>query len=375
MSIDHSTVSRWSGPRRQGAVIETALHSALPLLAILALQVAFWSWLVASYPIEIKNLLGLPYETLQFLLIMLPMAMVFICVYRMVRHTRPVSPIRALIAGSRAYMGDARRLANGATVIAVLVPYMLTFAAIKTSLPIVAPFAWDATLTQWDRVLFLGSLPFEWLQPIVGYPLVTLALDVAYKLWFFVMWMALVAFAFARTVSALRTRFLVSFLLTWFLQGSILAIAFSSAGPCFYRFLEAGPDPYQPLMAYLNEASLSVQVSALEMQSYLWAGYEGTVAPLGISAAPSLHNATSLLMALAAFKVDRWLGRIMSVFAVVVFAGSIALAWHYAVDALIAYPVTLLVWFASGWFADRWEAATGESDSAARPDAGAPGKA
>lgn len=330
-------------------------RSGLPFLAVLVAQLTFGGAVIESLAEGDRYFAIPPLETIGFLSICLPMAMAFVCVYRMVWYTRPASPISALIAGMRAYRFDRQRLRNGSIVIALLVPFLMMFSVVKTSIPAIVPFSWDETLTAWDRALFFGYLPYEWLQPIVGHDVVTVFLDITYKLWFILMWMSLVAFAFARTTSALRTRYLLSFFVTWFLQGSVLALVFSSAGPCFYGLLDIGPDPYQPLMAYLREASLSVPVSALDMQTHLWSGYKGDVVPLGISAAPSLHNATSLLMALAAWKVDRRLGLILSAFAVVIFVGSISLAWHYAVDGLIAFPVTLLTWIAAGRFADGWE--------------------
>jgi hypothetical protein len=355
MSIDHLGPSTWDLSKSSVPAIGSAFYSAVPLIAVILVQMAVGIWIYLSYPTETVGYESFSYEKLVFLVIYVPMSMILICLYRMVRFTRPASPIRALAAQTRDYVLDRQRLCNGSIIIALVIPLMTTFGYIKTSLPVVAPFAWDITLSDWDQAIFFGYLPYELLQPVVGYHVITKLLDFAYKLWFVLMWMSLVAFAFTRTTSALRTRYLLSFFLTWFVLGSVLALAFSSAGPCFYALLEIGPDPYAPLMSYLRDADRVFPVSALEMQNVLWYGYLGKVEALGISAAPSLHNATSLLMALAAWKVDRKLGLIVSAFAAVIFVGSISLGWHYAVDGLIAFAVTPLIWIASGRIADLWE--------------------
>ena len=44
------------------------------------------------------------------------------------------------------------------------------------------------------------------------------------------------------------------FFLMWILIGGILAVVFSSAGPCYYGRLGLSPDPFADLMAYLRGA-------------------------------------------------------------------------------------------------------------------------
>ncbi|KQT64450.1 MULTISPECIES: phosphatase PAP2 family protein [unclassified Aureimonas] len=334
--------------------MEAALHSALPIAAILAVQFGTYSLVSFFYPSRVLPV-GVSSDMVAFVAVCLMLGVLFTGLCRMLRFTRPKSPVRELAAQMSAILFDAHRLLNGVLTLALLVPFMAMFAAIKVSLPMIAPFAWDATLTDWDRALFFGWLPYEVLQPILRYPAVILALDWAYKLWFLLLWIALLGFGFTRSVPVLRTRFLVSFFLAWFLLGNGLAVLLSSAGPCFYGLLDLGPDPYQPLMAHLREVDRAVPISALQIQALLWSGYLGTSDALGISAAPSLHNAMSLLMALAAWAVDRRLGLALYAFAAVTFLASIGLGWHYAVDGLIAFAATAAIWNLAGRFANSWE--------------------
>nr|WP_246367668.1 phosphatase PAP2 family protein [Aurantimonas endophytica] len=173
----------------------------------------------------------------------------------------------------------------------------------------IQPFAWDGTFTEWDRAVFLGSLPYAFLQPVMGIPFVVFLTNVAYNVWSFLMWGFLTAFAFSTARSELRTRYLLSYFLTWIVVGNCLALAFSSAGPCFYSAIGLLPDPYQPLMDSLRKADTVYPIFALTTQDMLWDGYIGERNPLGISAMPSIHNATAILMALGAWRFGRAIGR------------------------------------------------------------------
>ena len=71
---------------------------------------------------------------------------------------------------------------------------------------------------------------------------------------------------------------------------------------------------------------------------------------------PSMHVGSSVLLAIVAFAAgNRWLGRCLSVFAAIIFIGSIHLAWHYAVDSYLAWAMMLLIWWTVGPLARWWE--------------------
>src|SRR5262245_29974527 len=108
-------------------------------------------------------------------------------------------------------------------------------------------------------------------------------------------------------------------------------------------------------MTYLQSVNTIVPVWALNVQDMLWQGYVGEAAFKGISAMPSMHNATTLLFATAAFKVNRVAGWLLSVHAALIFLGSIHLGWHYAVDSYLAWPLMLLVWCLSLPIARWWQ--------------------
>ena len=112
-------------------------------------------------------------------------------------------------------------------------------------------------------------------------------------------------------------------------------------------------------MAYLRRANEIFPVWAIPVQDVLWQGHVGKSAMDGISAMPSMHNASALLFALAGYQVSRFAGRLLS-------AHSIHLGWHYAVDSYLAWTLTLVIWFAV-WPIARWwhrTAAQGDFDRA-----------
>jgi hypothetical protein len=57
-----------------------------------------------------------------------------------------------------------------------------------------------------------------------------------------------------------------------------------------------------------------------------------------------MHVAVSVLMTLYAYRHARWAGRIFLAFTTVIMIGSVALAWHYAVDGYVGAAVALACW-------------------------------
>jgi hypothetical protein len=228
--------------------------------------------------------------------------------------------------------------------------FMTGFVSLKTMLPDINPFSWDPTFMEWDRALHFGIDPWRILQPLLGWPLVTSAINVAYNCWFFVMFGTWVWQGFGKSSSPLGRRYLLAFLLTWLLGTGISGIIFASVGPCFYGRLIAGPDPFAPLMAYLAQTAAVAPLWVLDTQNLLWDSYvkgEGVIA--GISAMPSMHVGSCVLMTLLGFSTGRrWLGWAFALFGLAIFLGSIHLAWHYAIDGYAGAAIALFGWWLAG---------------------------
>lgn len=277
---------------------------------------------------------------------------------RLIRTGHEGSAALALLAFLRDDLLAPGRVSNILHTTLFMSVFMTGFVSLKTMLPDIHPFSWDTTFMEWDRALHFGTDPWLIFQPLMGRPLVTSAVNVAYNCWFFVLFGTWIWQGFRRSANLLSRRYLLAFLITWLLGTGILGILFSSVGPCFYGRLVPGPDPYAPLMAYLAEAGKAAPLWVLDTQNMLWESYakgEGAVA--GISAMPSMHVGSCVLMTLLGFASSkRWLGWAFALFGLVIFLGSIHLAWHYAIDGYAGAAVALLGWWLAGWLLRRSEA-------------------
>ena len=230
-------------------------------------------------------------------------------------------------------------------------------------IPVLNPYSWDVYFANLDKALHFGRQPWEWLHPLLGYPPITYLLNLNYNLWFLVTWMVWVYFAFLDKPSEVRTRFFLSFFTLWIVVGSLLAVGFSSVGPCFYGRLGLTPDPFADLMTYLRGANEVFPIWALPLQDELWQGYiDQSLIVKGISAMPSMHNGSALLYVLAGYQVSRFAGRILALHCFLVFIGSIHLGWHYAVDSYLAWAIALMIWFAVLPIARWWHSTAAQGD-------------
>jgi hypothetical protein len=240
------------------------------------------------------------------------------------------------------------RLGNAVHTILTITPLMMSFSLLKEDLPLIRPFSWDETFTSWDRALGFGRLPWEILQPWLGHPIITSGISFAYAAWFVVTFGSLIWQAFFARGTALRMQFLLAFALSWFLAGNVLAVVFSSAGPCYYGYLHTS-DPYAAQIAYLRETADSWPVWSVEIQDLLWNSYAATLGSnIGISAMPSMHVEMAVLIAIVCLRTNRWLGTVAVLYAATIIVGSVHLGWHYAVDGIAATFLALLFWWVAG---------------------------
>jgi hypothetical protein len=218
----------------------------------------------------------------------------------------------------------------------------------KSLIPAINPYVWDPTFARWDEALHLGLAPWQWLQPLLGYPLVTKAVNWLYNFWFAPLWFVWVWQAFSLRDRHLRLQFFYSLLLTWILLGTVSAMYFSSAGPCYYGRLVTGPDPFAPLMDYLYAANDQYEVWALTVQEMLWGYYTTGDIEIGsgISAMPSMHVAMVFIFVLLGFRTAKWLGWLFLAYLIQI--GSVHLAWHYAIDGYGAMIGAAFFWWISG---------------------------
>jgi len=220
----------------------------------------------------------------------------------------------------------------------------------KSRIPEFNPYSWDERFAEWDRILHLGVAPWEILQPVLGFPVVTLALDKAYVAWFAVLTIVVLwqAFSSDRTT---RARFFFTYVVAWIVVGTILGTALSSGGPIFYLALTGQPGGFEPLIAYLEAVDIRSPLQALQLRDVLWANYtQGGVAGVGgIAAMPSLHVGHSVLFAIVGWKSHPVLGWVLGVFAMTVFISTIHLGWHYAIDGYVGGLAVAAIWWLSDY--------------------------
>jgi len=338
-------------------LLYSSLKAHSIFFALIAVYVAGAIWATTFVGDNVNYKLPPSSFAAPFIVYLLPILLLAIVTMRFGRlalYVKPKHPISALVKDLKEFLSSSPRLANGLPILIAMIVFIHYFTFVKASLPAIAPFSWDTTFMEWDKWLHFGMHPWQILQPILGYPIVTFAINVIYHLWFIIMWMIWCWLAFAVKNSPLRMQFFLSFMLIWMIGGSLFAISLSSAGPVYYSAIGLSPNPYADLLTYLQEANNSFPIWALDVHKALWDGYTGKLDKfIGISAMPSLHNATALLFAFVGWRTNRTAGIALTIFAGFILIGSVHLAWHYAIDAYLGFIIAGVIWLFSGWFA-RW---------------------
>lgn len=339
------------GPFLSQIKTQAAQHAIL--YKFLIIYAAAYLVLVAVYGLKLHYETGLFFlQYCLFILFIFGSLAIMLKLFRLMLSEKSDQPTYQLLAWSRSQLLMDARFGNGVHAVIIFAITIFIFSSIKVAIPAITPFVWDEAFMKMDLALFLGVHPWQMLQKVFGYPYATIALSILYNLWIIII-AIVIAFSMFSKNSALRIQFFLSCALTWAISGGLLAIVFSSAGPCYYGYLVAGFDPYQAQMAYLREVEAQTGlVYSLNIQDLLWLAYtenDGKIA--GISAMPSLHIIFSLIIGFYVLRIRPWIGCLLLVYAATIFVGSVHLAWHYAVDGVAAFGLALLAWLASGWIA------------------------
>jgi hypothetical protein len=236
---------------------------------------------------------------------------------------------------------------------------LTSFNAFKQMILPAAGFGYDPFLASVDRALFLGHDPWQLTHAVFDAPWMTVLIDLFYHGWFAPMSLGVIACAWLPAASyRLRTQYCLSYLGVWIAIGSILAFALPAAGPCFYPNF-VGHSSFDGLVGELFRIQqvTGSNLLALSNQAMLLKSASGDdlIIGGGISAMPSVHNALSVLFAIAAFRIRPIFGIILGAYAALIWIGSIHLGWHYAVDGIAAALLVIPIWSIAGRLADSFD--------------------
>ena len=257
---------------------------------------------------------------------------------------KPKKPIQWMLHDLRTKLTDGEKAPDALISFVSIVALIVAYTFLKNEIHAVNPFLWDTQFAQWDRILHGGVDPWTLLRPILGSPFVTTAVNAAYHIWFPMLYIAICVACLDRRDPIRSTVFLVAFVLCWFVGGNLLATIFASVGPVYLEPFDLGTD-FVPQMELLRQSHEISPVWALKVQNTLLDGYQNSGLARGISAMPSMHVASSALLAIYGFTYSRWLGWGLTAFTFVILLGSVHLAWHYAIDGYASILLVLLFWW------------------------------
>ncbi len=244
----------------------------------------------------------------------------------------------------------APNIAAGLALYLAMAVFMGAFTTLKTVLPCLNGFWADPWLARIDCAVHFGQQPWRWIQPLLGFPPVTRLIEFAYgPVWMACMTLVPLYFCMGRLQPEHRRRFLIGFMLTWVVNGIVLAGIFMSGGPAFYGRITHDNEPFGDLVRYLS-FDADTALSAAWTQHELWQAYRVASSGVGagISAFPSLHVSMILLCCLGMWKIGRPVAYALVAVAAVIVVGSVHLGWHYAIGNYVVFVLMGAIWWASG---------------------------
>jgi len=280
----------------------------------------------------------------------------FLLVLAIVRCIQTILDEREASIGGRmiaSFKTDPMRIPRGLILFALAVLSFVwlqtNFMSVKTTIPEIQPFYLDEAARGWDRALFFGRDPYTLFAWLYDMPYFFNLIDKTYTFWAAIIagtWVY--CFVTKKMERKRRYQYLISMVMLWFLAGNVFALLLSSAGPCYYGPITGDYSAYSGLMTQLQNIHDAGHVNAFDYQGMLWEMYENPNSRFGgISAMPSLHVGTSLML-LILFRKTPIARELLVLFNITIYIGSIILGWHYAVDGLISIPIVIFCWWGAG---------------------------
>ncbi|PMG82814.1 hypothetical protein BCU83_00670 [Vibrio breoganii] len=269
--------------------------------------------------------------------------------------SRSKSPLSEMIEIYRRLIFNKRQIKVAIFFILLVTINSSLYTSFKGIIPKINYFNFDLTLAYVDKIIHFGISPWEISHIVLDSPYWSFAISIVYTLWLFAFWWFVCAIIFS--LKDFRTKLLIisGYNFIWIINGSILALLFSSAGPCFFEYVVDGNNStmFAELMnrlelhkLYFESKGYSFGVPATIMQEMLWTAHveDKTEIGAGISAFPSMHVSVCMYMWLVTREYFKKFSALTFVFLIFVLVGSVHLGWHYAVDGYVSLVTTFIVW-------------------------------
>lgn len=220
---------------------------------------------------------------------------------------------------------------------------VMVYAWIKLTVPIYHPRLFDAQLWAIDRAICGGYSPNIFLLNLFSAHGALRFFDQAYARIFFVSLMVASVFFASHPSRRVRVAFLTGHTFLW-IGGAWLYLAVPSLGPAY-----AFPDVW---LRYSRDFPVTQMFQAMLMHNYqnvlrIKQGLNVPITPMyGVAAFPSLHVAFQTFVFLWMRRLWIYGQLVFGVFLLFIFLGSMITGWHYLIDALAAFVMAGLCYFA-----------------------------
>ncbi|PVA11316.1 inositol phosphorylceramide synthase [Pelagivirga sediminicola] len=325
--------------------LSNAIRQSRVLIVLTLLHLAAALCIAAWYRVPLG--FGVAMHLFTILRYVIPAFLIFLMFWRfgyMALIVRPARPSHWFLSDARTFCLDPERLAIGLIAFLTINMFLTDYSFLKEILPHLNTYSWDPALARADRWLHGGIDPYLLLGPLLDTPIATTWVNAAYHFWFFLFYFVMFMACFDRDNHIRGNTFLIGSVLVWAIGGNLLATIFASGGPVYYQALGYG-DTFVPLMEKLHRFAEISPIWALDVQNMLLDGYLNDGPVKGISAMPSMHLASTALMACHAFAWRRWAGWLMVPFTLIILMGSVHLGWHYAIDGYLGILAGVAGWY------------------------------
>jgi hypothetical protein len=243
------------------------------------------------------------------------------------------------------------RLADIICGVVAVIATISCFTVYKTKVVGSQGYLYDDLFVAWDQALFVGRDPWVLTHALFPSPAFTKWIDFLYHPTFLALLISYMICIVLQSRPALRYTFMLSYLASFVFLGMVMAYQLSAAGPVFDGYLFGDGTTFGPLTdTLIAQDEVAGPFVFLLGKEYLLHLYEAgaSAAAGGISAMPSMHVVLAFLCAIGLWHVSRVLGILATLYALIIWLGSVHLGWHYFVDGLVGLIALVIIWTICG---------------------------